>query len=242
MNPIIAKIEKLLRLSQDQDGTPEGETAARLASRMMAAHAIEMAQIDLTKQAEHDPIEQQSMQVRVSVWRRLLAHYVAKHCNCQISYQSWRGSNGQRISMYGHRTDIEVLQYLYTICERQIEQEARHYVNSLSSDWYTRGEKTTMGNDFRRSAVDGLWSKLDEIRVETKSDNAEGFALVLSRAKRVEDWVNENCGFGSGSNPSSYGHNQDGYDAGRNVSLSAGVGSNGRDTQRIGARGLLGGE
>ena len=67
MNPIIAKIEKLLRLSQDQDGTPEGETAARLASRMMAAHAIEMASIDLDKEVEHDPMEKQDMQVRVSV-------------------------------------------------------------------------------------------------------------------------------------------------------------------------------
>ena len=42
---------------QDQDRRPEGETAARLAHRMMAA-AIEMAQVDLAKQAENDPIEE----------------------------------------------------------------------------------------------------------------------------------------------------------------------------------------
>jgi hypothetical protein len=234
VNPIIAKIEKLLRLSKDQDGTPEGETAARLAHRMMAAHAIEMAQIDLDKQAEHDPMERQSMKVRSSVWRRRLANHLARHCNCKTAYQSSHGS-GQHIYMYGHRTDIEVLRYLYDICERQIEQSARRYVNSLDIDmpeFYSRGQKKSMGNNFRRSAVDGLFSKLEEIRKGTQEENAEGFALVLGRKQRVDDWVNQNYTFTSGSS-SHYNHNDAGYSAGRRVSLSAGMSSSG-STKRLG--------
>ena len=226
-NPIIAKVEKLLRLAQDQDGRPEGETAARLAHRMMAAHAIEMAQIDLGKQAEHDPIEEQTMSVKASVWRRLLANAVARHCNCQTSYRSYKGMGGQRITMYGHRTDIEVLQYLYDICERQIETAARKYVNALNSEWYDRGEKKSLGNSFRRSAVHGLWSKLCAIQEETKQENAEGFALVTNRANKVSDWMHDQYGSFRSGRVSSYRHNNSGYQAGRNVSLSAGVSSNG---------------
>ena len=223
MNPIIAKIEKLLRLSQDQDGTPEGETAARLASKMMAAHAIEMASIDLTKDVEHDPMEKQDMQVRVSVWRRQLATVLGTHCNCTVAYSSIKGI-GQFISMYGHRTDIELLKYLYDICERQIETQARHYVNSLDSHW--RGGKKMLGNNFRRSAVTGLNSKLEDIRKDTKAENAEGFALVINRKQKVDEWVKDNYSFRAGSS-SRYSHNSAGYSAGRNVSLSAGVGSSG---------------
>ena len=223
MNPIIAKIEKLLRLSQDQEGTPEGETAARLASRMMAAHAIEMASIDLDKEVEHDPVEKQDMKVRVSVWRRILASTLGVHCNCQVAYTSHKGF-GQFISMYGHRTDIEILRYLYEICERQIEAEARKYLNSL--DEWDRGTKKMLGNNFRRSAVRGLHSKLEEIRKDTKEENAEGFAIVRTRKQKVDDWVNENFSFRSGST-SNYGYNSAGYNAGRNVSLSAGVGISG---------------
>lgn len=230
MNPIIAKIEKLLRLSRDQDGTPEGETAARLASRMMAAHAIDMANIDLDKQAEDDPMERQDMKVRSSVWRRQLANVLAQHCNCRTAYTSNQFS-GQHIYMYGHRTDIELLRYLYDICERQIEESARRYVNSMG-DWYSRGEKKSLGNDFRRSAVVGLRTKLDEIRKETKQENTEGFALVIGRKQRVNDWVNENYTFTNGSS-SKYHHNAAGYSAGRRVSLSAGVGSTG-NTKRLG--------
>jgi len=227
VNPIIAKIEKLLRLSQDQDGTPEGETAARLASKMMAAHAIEMASIDLTKDVEHDPMEKQDMKVRVSVWRRSLASVLGEHCNCTVAYSSIKGI-GQFISMYGHRTDIELLKYLYDICERQIEGEARRYVNNLDLHW--RGGKKMLGNNFRRSAVAGLRTKLEEIRKDTQAENAEGFALVRSRKQKVDEWVNENYSFRSG-NSGSYSHNSAGYSAGRNVSLSAGVGSSGSRKQ-----------
>ena len=240
-NPIITKIEKLLRLAENQDGTPEGETAAKLAHRMMAAHAIDMASIDLDKQAELDPIERQGMEVRTSVWRRDLASYLARHCNCRISYTSRRGRGAQRIHMYGHRTDIEVLRYLYEICERQIERSARQYVNSLDSYWYDRGDKKSMGNDFRRSATQGLWSKLAEIRKDTKAENAEGFALVVSRKQRVDDWVNEQYTFGKGRH-TQYNHNSEGYSAGRKLNLTAGVGSTKDGTARVGARKRLGGE
>ena len=227
MNPIIAKIEKLLRLSQDQDGTPEGETAARLASKMMAAHAIEMASIDLTKEVEHDPMEKQDMKVRVSVWRRQLATVLGTHCNCTVAYSSIKGV-GQFISMYGHRTDIELLKYLYDICERQIEAEARRYVNSIEGDW--RGGKKIMGNNFRRSAVVGLGTKLEEIRKDAQAENVEGFALVRSRKQKVDEWVNDNYSFRAGSS-TRYSHNSAGYSAGRSVSLSAGVGSSGSRKQ-----------
>ena len=231
MNPIIAKIEKLLRLSQDQDGTPEGETAARLASRMMAAHAIEMASIDLTKGVEHDPMEKQDMQVRVSVWRRVLASVLGTHCNCVVAYSSVKGV-GQFLSIYGHRTDVELFQYLYDICERQIEADAKKYVNRIP-DWACRGVKKSMGNDFRRSAVTGLHTKLKEIRKGTQAENAEGFALVRSRKQAVDEWVDETTNMRTCNKPSPYDHCNAGYSAGRNVSLSAGL-DGGKSHKQIG--------
>ena len=219
MNPIIAKIEKLMRLARNQDGTPEGETAAKLASRMMAAHAIDMASIDVDRAAEHDPMEQQSIQTRSSVWRRLLANTIAKHCNCRMAYSSGHHI-GQTVYIYGHRTDIELMKYLYSICERQIEGQAREYTSQFPAGM---PGKRTLGNNFRRSAVTGLSHKLHQIRKDTERDNVEGFALVRNRSQAVSDWVNNNFSFGRATTASEYSHSRAGYTAGQSLNLSAGI-------------------
>ena len=219
MNPIIAKIEKLMRLARNQDGTPEGETAAKLASRMMAAHAIDMASIDVDRAADHDPMEQQSIQTRSSVWRRLLANAVAGHCNCRMAYSSGHHI-GQTVYIYGHRTDIELMKYLYSICERQIEGQAREYTSQFPSGM---PGKRRLGNDFRRSAVTGLSHKLHQIRKDTERDNVEGFALVRNRSQAVSDWVNNNFSFGRATTASEYSHSRAGYTAGQSLNLSAGI-------------------
>ena len=75
--------------------------------------------------------------------------------------------------------------------------------------------------------MNGLSGKLREIRQDTKTENATGFALVVGRKERVNKWVADNFTFQSGSN-SRFDHNSDGYRAGREVSLNAGVsGTNG---------------
>ena len=71
-----------------------------------------------------------------------------------------------------------------------------------------------------------------DIRKDTQAENAEGFALVINRKQKVDEWVKDNHSFGSGRS-SSYTHNSAGYSAGRSVSLSAGVGG-GESPKQIG--------
>ena len=245
-NPIITKITKVLRLASAQEGTPEGETAAKLAAQMMAAHAVTMAEIDLSGSGDPDPLEEQTVKLPQSAWRRNLAATVAEHCACRIAYTSWRGG-GQRVTYYGHRTDIEVAQYLYTICERQIEREAQAYIRTMRKErWTVRGEPTDMplytsgqlrslGNDFRRSAVAGLSSKLREIRTTVAEEGPaeEGTALVLARREKVDRWYEDLSSRFRAGRSSNYGHNSAGFEAGQNMSLHAGVSGTGNGQGRL---------
>ena len=232
-NPIIVKIEKLMRLARDQEGKPEGETAARFASRLMTAHAISMHEVDPDRQAEADPLVDDKFDIPASTWRRRLWHVLGTHCNLRTAQWAYRRHSA--MCLYGHKTDIEVCKYLYSICERQIEASARAYVNSLDmDDWgieYTRGQRKKKGNAFRRSAVEGLAEKLQAIRRDTQEENTTGFALVLSRKQMVDNWVDETFTFGRAAASTSYRHNAAGYSAGRDVNLSAGI--SGRSTKRL---------
>jgi hypothetical protein len=234
-NPIIRKIEKVLRLAANQAGTPEGETAAALASRMMAAHAVEMADLDLDKAGDPDPIEKSSFDSPHSRWRSLLAQLIAEHCQCEGLYSSGRG--WQRIHLYGHRSDIEVAKYLYTLCERQIVKAARQYTADLPAyseeyrycpekerrTWVMVG-KRAKGNEFRVSAVHGLGVKLARIRAETRRENPTGTALVSARRKTVEQWIaNQKDITVAHVRGRDSQHNPAGYEAGQQVNLAAGV-------------------
>lgn len=211
MNPIIAKIEKVLRLAASTEGTPEGETAARLAAKLMAAHQIEIADIDLDREVEDDPIEARTFdKVGASNWRRQLFHILAKHCSATTGYR------GKTVTVYGHRSDVEVCAYLYDICRRQIDAAAKAYLR-LYPHLGRSG-----GNDFRRSAVAGLSSKLRAIRADVAREESEGSALVRCRGEKVDRWVADNFTFGRARRVS-YRHSPAGWQAGRKVSLNAGV-------------------
>jgi hypothetical protein len=233
VNPIVSKIIKLLTLAENQKGQPEGELAAKLAHKMMIAHAVSQADLSDQEIADSDPLEKQSQKVPVSMWRRLLYTALAYHCQLRVAYRS-NQYNGQKIYLYGHRSDIEVCKYLYEICERQILKAARAYVSDLDEyDWEDselyyetrslRGYKKMAGNNFRRSAIAGLRTKLAEIRSTGEEENPTGFALVINRRKRVSDWVDDKYSFKKGRDNSSYSHSRAGYRAGRDVNLSAGA-------------------
>jgi hypothetical protein len=224
---IIRKIQKLLDLAKDQEGTSEGEAAGRIAAKMMREHAISMAQVDVAEREAADPIIKSQVKIETSVWRRSLANIIARHCNCRLWYTSRRGS-GTYVTYCGHKTDVEIAQYLYEICDRQIYEASRAYRKTLA-DWQP---KRGLCNDFRRSAVAGLNSKLEAIREAGRTEDAQGTSLVISRFREVEEYVAANQKLRKGSS-SRYYHNDAGYAAGRKVSLHAGVGGSAKKTRMI---------
>jgi hypothetical protein len=215
-NPVISKIEKMLRVARDQEGTPEGETAAALARKWMTAHAVEMSEVDVDRIQDHDPMVEQTERLPRGFWRRHLLDELAEHCACRTLCTA---SNSMTLMyIYGHRSDVEVTKYLYEVCERQIEVAARAYVKALPG-WKS---KRSLGIAFRRSAVYGLAGKLVKIRAAEAVANKAGTALVISRGDQVERWMNETQVFKKGR-AVDYHHNIDGFQAGREVDLTAGV-------------------
>jgi len=234
MNPIVKKIQKLLALAKNQAGRPEGETAAKMAHKLMTAHAVTMADLSFEEQQELDPLIHDPMEAKSGVWRRTLLYTIARHCNCRSAYRTGdsakycsdnkSGKARQIFYFYGHQSDVEVAQYLYDVCERQIAAACKDYLAGLSKYWYESGDRRSLANDFKRSAVDGLATKLVDMRMQEKREQtSETNAIVLSRFRKVDNWVDSNFEFGAGRSNADYRHNIDGYNAGKRVDIRAGV-------------------
>jgi hypothetical protein len=215
-NKIIERIEKLLRLAKNQSNTPEGETAAKMATKLMLAHAIEMSQIDLDKDRTNDPFVRREFKCPKTAWTRTLGRIIGNHCYCKFAFSTWGRYGG---TFYGYKSDTEVAVYLFDICKKQIERAARKHLRTIP-DW----ERFHEGKRFRSSAVNGLDHKLCRIREEELGQlESDTYALVVGRRRQAEAWANEKYSFSSGNIGRDYGSSSAGYEAGKRVRVGRGI-------------------
>ena len=200
---IVSKIRKLLALAES-DNANEAATAARIADRLMREHAVSMSALDEAALLEADPVGVEAFEVGQATWKVRLAWTLATHCRLSairgVRYGEGHptkvddeghpvplGGYKRRVFAiaYGHRSDLEVWEYLYTVGVREIEAAAKVYRADEADLGYppTRTQMTA----FREGAVNGLGAKLYEQRRAGTARAAAGTALaVQSRADRAD--------------------------------------------------------
>ena len=238
MNPIIRKIEKLLRLAECQSGEPEGESAARLAEKLMRAHAVEMSDLSLEEQAEIDPLLDSGFMIGRLGWYAGLGWALAIHCNVKAyrqtnAYCSKTNTSGARMRIIGYKSDIEIVEYLYDVCLRQINDAYNEYRDfCLMVDGSTPGRAAAIA--FKTSAVGGLSKKLQAMRNAARDDDTTGTAIVLSRLSNVKEFAKERIPNPGTFRSTASRHSNAGHRAGMHVNLSTSI--TGTNTKQIGSK------
>lgn len=227
----IEKIEKLLRRAKAQEGEPEGETAAAIAARLMAQHAISMDDVSI-EERKKDPMIRHRVVIAQATWERDLFHDIARHCNTKGGHHVGSG----KASFYGYKTDCEIAEYLFTICRRQIKDACKRYLDSLTYENSRLGEydwrlertitKKWYGSQFRFSALRGLAVKLQDIRDEVEEEvGEEKYALVKCRLTEARNWAEESFQWSKKKRYVTRNNspNEEGFQAGKRVSINAGL-------------------
>ena len=233
----IEQIKKLLAASHDKANNNEAAVAAAMAQRLMTKHAIEMADLEEHERSVVDPLGQGSIKVGNTGWAISLAWALGSHCNVSVvRHAKW---DGVFAKAYGHQSDIEIWQYLYSLARKEVERLTKEYrQHSDVQQWCWRKEKyivdRKMTSRYRTGLVQGLQSKLNEQKRESQAVNTEATALVLQDRYKVADEYmrskNSRLGAWQGS---SVGGSNAGYRDGKNISLSAGL-TGSRSPRQIG--------
>lgn len=238
-NPLIERIRKALARAKDQEGTPEGETAARIARNMMDAHAISMADIDVATAATLDPLIVKEVDTEVrAMWSRTLLFAIARHCTCRGV--ATVGTTTMRL--YGYAHDVAVAEYLFGVISRQLYVLAS--ANSKRLTWLSAGEKRTAYNTFMCSAVEGVCDKLTLMQAEAQAAKVAAAAaggsaastsmVLVAREETAVAFFEKNKGRtkqSPGMRPQ--GFDGAGYNAGRSVSLNAGIAAGAGSSRRL---------
>lgn len=230
-----------LKARTASDNPHESEEAARQLLRLMREHAITEADMDAAANKVEDPLIQQKCYLdglaclafdkrtrrvfKLAKWKRALFFAIGEYLGLQTSYRSGTAV----MHFYGHQSDCLAAMGLYDVCARQIDRECRAYLRDCKArveadgEFYDSGSARTDGFSFRESAVDGLEAKFATLTEESETDHAEGHALVVTRAKKVEDWVKATYHFKAGSSSDytgSSGYCSEGYAAGLSLKLT----------------------
>ena len=211
------RIAKLLELARDQDGTPEGEAAARIARKLMreSAHSRARAwskQSDITVQKRNFELGARWP------WRRRLAAAVARHCACVAAWPR----RGTHVVLFGAVGALDIADYLLSVLLREVDtargewllvQDDHDPLEPLPPDLARR----TTG--FCSSAVGAIEARLRAMRHEESQIDPTGHALVLDEAASVRDWLEaQGIALKKGA-PSPYAFSSEGWNAGHDIAL-----------------------
>jgi len=179
----------------------------------MVEHAVSMAALSKDDLLQEDPIEVNGIEVGKSSWAIELAWALGNHCKVSVvrsvryadrnvykdppsapnrTPYDWNKHRRRTFAVaYGHRSDIEVWEYLYQVAHREIQRLAKEYRSGVMRDMgYCSRTKVT---SYREGLVVGLYSRLRRMAMDDVEHSSETALALSDRAGRAQQARDEAC-------------------------------------------------
>lgn len=246
---VLDKVRKMLDLAEGSDKQGEIDAALAQASKLMAMHAIEQAEVDALKKdgAPEQIIERrivagkQRSPITMDKCRMALVVAEANRCRMHRSRKWTLDGDFQTIVLTGYESDIDFVEMLFTsLC---LQMDAAHNKAKRFKREWVNGR--TFRSEFNSGFITEARERLEKIKADTMAEVAEigdgttSMALVLvDRDEAVEAEYrrrnpNLRRSYSSARNSDAHARQQ-GRTAATKADYSAGR------TKGIGARGQLG--
>jgi hypothetical protein len=241
----LRQIQGLLDLAADER-TSEGErdAAMKRAMALMAAHGVTDMMVDARKRSQTDELIRKTIPMTdpYSREKMMLAMEIGHALHCRSTYR-WVGRSVTSITLFGHRSDIERVEMLYT----SLLLQAVRAVRDARPEWWATAAET---RSYRKNFLVGFGRRvgtrlmLAELEAREKYDREHtnvdaGTAIVLAtRDAKVERFYKDETDeikFGRKSR-AQYGGDgsREGRRAGDKAKLDGGTGVTSGDRTAIG--------
>lgn len=215
---VVRRMQKLLALATDQEGSPEGELARRRLERLAAEHGVSISEVGRGDRTQHAA---RAFLVKTK-WERSLAHAVAKFHGC-FSLTS----SGGLVRFFGRADAVEcarhmfVVQQGYFIRQEAIERKMRKAAGTWSM--WSSARRARWRSHFFRSAVQALNARLTSIAESDRTAEPQTYELIkhdFAAAEQYAAYLGHTWGNGRAS---SLGMNAAGARAGMSSPIQAGI-------------------
>lgn len=179
---ILDRVAKLMNLGKDQAGTPEGESALKMASVLMAKHRIKESEIDMsTDSLLEDFVEGYTDQGGWRQWVVDLSSAIANTFDCKFFYRATKYEDGQfTLTFIGTDSDVETSIYLTEV--------VMHHIETKAYDMWPAERNWRKRNEFGQAAVMVVSERLRSMKAEmTKvEEEVDCRDLVVQKKSKIE--------------------------------------------------------
>lgn len=220
---VLSKIKKLLALAASGNQHEAANAMAKVQA-LMGVHGLTETDIELSSIGQQwaKCANQSRTQPQ---WSHMLISLVGDAFGVEVMYQ--REIFGDvRVSFVGPAERAEIAGYVYEVLARQLGKARREYLAGLSKRMKTT-TKTTRADLFCEG-----WCRAVYTKVQRLVPNEKETALVKKFMEQHHPKLSQATAREAGGNRREHTAMYDGYDAGRNVELNAGVG--GQEQKKLG--------
>lgn len=186
---VVEKILKLLALSQDQAGKPEGQTAAKMAAKLMANNSV--TEEDLQK-AQFEVKVIPSPYSQAPSWYLDLWNAIAAYAGCYMVYAPGRTGQKAMIIITGEKRDIENTEYMSESLASRIEYLAEQWADFEWMRLKMKGEKakkpsTRQKSGYKMGLVIGINARLADLTERVmgyKGDQSQALTIVEANEQK----------------------------------------------------------
>lgn len=176
LDKIIAKIQNLMKLAQDNPNDEEGQTALMLAQKMLLKHNLSMQDIDRknNRQTDANIVETESEYLmRMPWWKSGLHAILAKNFRCKSIRRRYHNLKETTMIFFGYKDDVRIATEVYEATLMYLEYRLG------------RIRQEHLGVAYRNSYLQGFLSGIDE-RFKQQKRELQKFELVLQVPAEVE--------------------------------------------------------
>lgn len=228
LSSVIAKIVKLRALASNNSSVNEVKAATAAADRLMQEYRISQAEIEATDVSKAEPFVTLKVSEggRRTAWREILLWALTEHYGCCFYFSSHRsrmsGKGVQSYTVVGRKSDTDIVQYMFSWLEKEIERLCR---------WHAGGRGVGYATSWLQGCAQGVRAQLSDLREAARREAAQSTAMVLldnrcgeSKAEMTRllgPTMKEGARIGGMSRADA---RSDGYDVGKKIQIKQGLG------------------
>ena len=235
ISSVISKVQKLLRLSENNPSEEEGAAARAAADRIIQEHRLSIADLQAQDETKAEPFARKEVHEggRRLAWAETILHALCNHYGGCFYLSTGRsggfrsagapGSKGcTTYTVLARESDLSIIEYMYNYLFKEVDRLCK---------CHCKGAGIKVATAWRNGCANGIASQFRDLKKALHKENTSAALVVLDRrSAEANEELNRQVGGLKTAKGVSGGNDWDarsrGYQEGRKVQINNGLNSN----------------